>query len=99
MEEQVATGRDQTEIPVGPELRALLKREGVTLGKLADYLGVSQPRVSEYLKGGFPAEHCLSLEIATGGKLKAWKFTTDRKLIRILKLYGERTKPGWRFAR
>jgi|SRR3990167_1508079 len=76
-----------------PELREWMTSRGLLQRELADLLGVSDPTISQYLAGNlpFPIAHVLRLSLLTD--IPAERFVIDRETARLLKLWGERSRP------
>lgn len=88
-----------TEIPKQPgerrtralhPLRVWMQRNGVRQDALAAQLGVTPSAVSNLLAGrrGVTLDQAMNLSVITG--IAVERLCTDRRALRILKLYGER---------
>lgn len=78
------------------QFQQMLRREGLRQSDVAIYLGVSDPAITNWMRQGFPVDHCLRLEVWLG--IKAWKFATDPDVVRLLKLFGVRSSADRGFA-
>lgn len=60
------------------DISTYLIDESLTQQEFADQVGVTQGRVSQWLKGEkIPAERCIQIEAATGGKVTRYDLRPD----------------------
>ena len=76
----------ETKTPLFPELEAWFKLTGSNQRHIARFLDIHESQATEYMQKGWPVEHCLRLSLLTG--IRPEKFSRDRKVARILKLFG-----------